>query len=1201
MWPRLLGKLPIFQQRNTISIGQYHRVSRPFLHVAANSQEFGLDLIRRKTALLDRKIRMSLKPINALASPNFAFLAKHDALLVKYGAQAERYVFEDPNTAIIKLRQFSEVLAKHAAAQTGLYLSTEDSFADVLSRLQECGVLSSEVSQLFHALRKAGNAAAHEHHGSQAEALHQLRMARTLGIWFHRAFVNDKNFKPGPFVPPPDPAQTSQEIAAELDRLRKVAADLQAVASLAQKTAADEAQSRAKAESDAKTAYDELAFALALVEETEQRAAAESLLLGQELAEEQAKAKSAPEQVQAKIQLAVVAGDKLDLDEAATRRLIDAQLVESGWEADSQLLRFGYGVRPQKGRNMAIAEWPTAHGPADYVLFVGLTPLAVVEAKREKKDVPASIEQSKRYSRGYKMSSDEIMPGGPWENYKIPFLFATNGRPYLKQIKTKSGIWFLDGRLPSNLARPLENWYTPTGLDDLLKQDLATAQEQLKLEPADYLPLWDYQKDAIRAVEDALAKGRRELLLAMATGTGKTRTAIGIVYRLIKAKRFRRVLFLVDRTALGEQAAGAFKDVKLENFQSFNDIYDVKELGDLAPDASTKLQFATIQGMVSRVLYPGDDPPPPVDCYDCIVVDECHRGYNLDLDMTDAQLGYRSEQDYISKYSRVLDHFDAVKIGLTATPALHTTELFGGPDRLPIFQYSYRQAVIDGYLIDHEPPFRIVTALAEDGMHWSQGETLKILHTKTSTVELFSTPDNVDVEVEEFNRNVITEPFNRVVCQALAKQIDPSLPGKTLIFCATDMHADMVVGLLKEAFTDQYGSVEDDAVMKITGAADKPMQLIRKFKNERLPSVAVTVDLLTTGIDVPEIVNLVFIRRVRSRILYEQMLGRATRLCKDLFGDGQPKERFMVYDAVDIYSALAPYTSMKPVVTRPNILFKQLVQELAYIDGTETLNEIKDELVAKLQQKKRALNDERLEAFVTLAGMKPEALIKTLRQLAPRQIAEWFQERPLLIAFLDSGSGTGDSDPTMLISDIADSLRRTERGYGTAKKPVDYLESFREFITANINLIPALLIVTQRPRDLTRKQLRELMLELDKAGFTETALRTAWRETTNQDIAATIIGHIRHVANGSPLVPYRDRVARAMQKILSSRPWTPPQRKWLERIGKQLEVETIVDHEALDRGEFQSQGGFTRLNKIFDGHLQELLNELTETIWQIAA
>jgi type I restriction enzyme R subunit len=1146
---------------------------------------------------------MSPTPNNAVASPNFAFLAKHDALLVRYGAQAERYVFDDPNTALIKLRQFSEVLAKLAAAQVGVYLSAEDGLTDVLSRLRDSGVLNSEVAQLFHALRKAGNAAAHEHRGTQGEALHQLRMARTLGIWFHRAFGNDKNFKAGPFVPPPDPAQASQEIATELERLRQEAVEHQAAATSARQTAAEEARQRAKAETEAKAAYDELAAALALAEESEARATAEKRRLEnleQELAKQQAAAKAASaDQVQAKIKLAVVAGDKLDLDEAATRRLIDVQLVEAGWEADSQSLSHKKGVRPQKGRNLAIAEWPTANGPADYVLFNGLTPLAVVEAKRKSKDVPASIEQAKRYSRGYKVGSDEVMPGGPWDKYKIPFLFATNGRPYLKQIKTKSGIWFLDGRSPSNNARPLETWYTPTGLGDLLKQDLAAAEEQLQQESADYLPLREYQKDAIRSVEDALAKGRRELLLAMATGTGKTRTCIGIVYRLIKAKRFRRVLFLVDRTALGEQASNAFKDVKLENYQSFTEIYDVKELGDLVPDDTTKLQFATIQGMVKRVLYPGDDPPPPADWYDCIVVDECHRGYNLDLDMSDAELNFRSEQDYISKYSRVLDHFDAVKIGLTATPALHTTELFGGPDRLPIFQYSYRQAVIDGYLVDHEPPFRIFTELAEDGMHWRPGETMKLLHTKTATIELFVTPDDVDVEVEEFNRRVITEPFNRVVCKALAEQIDPSLPGKTLIFCATDSHADMVVGLLKEAFTEQYGSVEDDAVVKITGASDKPMQLIRKFKNERLPNVAVTVDLLTTGIDVPEIVNLVFIRRVRSRILYEQMLGRATRLCEGLFGEGQPKERFMVYDAVDLYSALEPYTSMKPVVTQPNITFGQLVTELSTVTDPAALQEIKEQLVAKLQQRKRKLKDERLDQFKTLTGTEPGPLLHKLHQLEPKQIAAWFNERPTLVEFLDAR--TGDGDPTLIVSDAPDSLRRTERGYGTAKKPGDYLESFREFITTNINLIPALLVVTQRPRDLTRKQLRELMLQLDQAGFSETALRTAWRETTNQDIAATIIGHIRHAATGSPLVPYKDRVAKAMQKILSSRPWNPPQRKWLERIGKQLEVETIVDREALDRGEFQAQGGFTRLNKIFDGHLEELLHELTDTIWMIAA
>jgi type I restriction enzyme R subunit len=181
-------------------------------------------------------------------------------------------------------------------------------------------------------------------------------------------------------------------------------------------------------------------------------------------------------------------------------------------------------------------------------------------------------------------------------------------------------------------------------------------------------------------VEDGLAAGLREQLLAMATGTGKTRTCIGLSYRLVKAKRFRRILFLVDRTALGDQASNAFKDVKLENLQSFTEIYDVKELGDIVPDADTRLHIATIQGMVKRLLFADENTPSfPVDLYDAIVVDECHRGYILDQEMSEAEMTFRSEEDYISKYRRVLDHFDAVKIGLTATPALHTAEIFGKP------------------------------------------------------------------------------------------------------------------------------------------------------------------------------------------------------------------------------------------------------------------------------------------------------------------------------------------------------------------------------------------------------------------------------------------------------------------------------------------------------------------------------------------
>jgi type I restriction enzyme R subunit len=175
-----------------------------------------------------------------------------------------------------------------------------------------------------------------------------------------------------------------------------------------------------------------------------------------------------------------------------------------------------------------------------------------------------------------------------------------------------------------------------------------------------------------------------------------------------------------------------------------------------------------------------------------------------------------------------------------------------------------------------------------------------------------------------------------------------------------------------------------------------------------------------------------------------------------------------------------------------------------------------------------------------------------------------------------------------------------ETGYGTATKPEDYIESFRKYVTDNQDKIPALIVVTTRPRDLTRTQLRELKLVMDDAGFTEQNLRVAVRETTNQDIAASIIAYIRHVALGQPLVPHSERVRSAMKKILASRSWTEPQRKWLERIGKQLEHETIVDRDALDSGQFKEMGGFTRLDKVFKGELETILRDIADAMWVAA-
>lgn len=1126
------------------------------------------------------------KPI----SPNFAFLAKHDDLLVRYAMLAERYVFEDPNSSLIKQRQLAEAIARRAAAGVGAVVYPQDDFAGVIRLLSDRNAIGAEVADVFHVVRKAGNAAAHDGTGTQADALRALQLTRKLAIWFHRAFSREKDFRAGAFVPPPNPEDATKALKDELEQLRRQAALHETEAKSAKEAAKQEAARREAAEADATRAYADLEAAIELAEESEKKLDVERARFERELQQTQSTVAAQPAAItQQVIASAQEASTQLDLTEAETRLIIDQQLRDAGWEADTQLLRYSSGTRPLKNRNLAIAEWPTASGPADYALFAGLQCVGVVEAKRKNKDVSACIEQTKRYSRGIVVEN----AGGPWGDYRVPFLFSTNGRPYLRQIETKSGIWFLDARRKTNHARALEAWYTPQGLLDELALDRETAQKKLAAEPMDYLPLRDYQEDAVRAVEAGLAEERRAMLLAMATGTGKTITSISLVYRLLKAKRFRRILFLVDRSALGEQAMDTFSTERLEQNQTFADIYDVKGLGDLTVDRDTKVHIATVQSLVKRLFF--SDAPPPVDQYDCIVIDEAHRGYNLDREMTDAELTFRSEEDYISKFRRVLDHFDAVKIALTATPALHTTEIFGEP----IFTYSYRQAVVEGHLIDHEPPMQITTQLSADGIHFKRGDQMEIFASEKGAIDLVHAPDDVDLEVEQFNKQVLTENFNRVVCEELARHIEPSEPGKTLIFCATDAHADLVVKLLKAAFEKQYGEVDDDAVVKITGAADKPLELIRRYKNERLPSVAVTVDLLTTGINVPEITSLVFLRRVRSRILYDQMIGRATRLRRDLYGPGQDKDVFRIFDAVRLYEALRDYTEMKPVVQNPNITFGQLVAELLTVKNGDALREIKDQIVAKLQRRKRRMSDARREQIELLANCTVEELIRNIRGWSARETTSWFAERPHIVEALDRPN-EGDG-LYQIISRHEDEVREVSYGYGDATKPDDYLEAFRRFIAENVNAIPALLLVTKRPRDLTRKDLRELKLALDEAGYSEAKLRTAYREMTNHDIAASIIGYVRQSALGDPLVPYEQRVSRAMQRILASRRWTEPQRKWLERIGHALKADIVLDRDSLNGAAFENFGGFHYVNKVFDGKAEELLHDINEELWREGA
>ncbi|NJQ97466.1 MAG: hypothetical protein HC784_07095 [Hydrococcus sp. CSU_1_8] len=310
-------------------------------------------------------------------SPNFAFLNSHDSQLVRLGTMAERYFKEDPVTCLMKLRQFGELLAQLVAAKVGLYADAEEPQIRLLNRLSYNNLLPGEVERLFHELRMAGNNATHQRRGDHRIALSSLKYARQLGIWFHRTFTADKNFNPGAFIPPPEPSQETEVLKQELERLRLLAQENRSFAELAQAKASQEEELRQITEQLLREAEAQAQEAFQRLEQLQTQTVSQS---NQLIKQTVAKAQQAETQI--------------DLDETETRRLIDAQLRAAGWSADSENLTYNKGTRPEKGRNLAIGEYPTQNGRADYALFVGLQIVALVEAKRQCKDVSAAIDQA---------------------------------------------------------------------------------------------------------------------------------------------------------------------------------------------------------------------------------------------------------------------------------------------------------------------------------------------------------------------------------------------------------------------------------------------------------------------------------------------------------------------------------------------------------------------------------------------------------------------------------------------------------------------------------------------------------------------------------------------------------------------------------------------------------------------------------------
>lgn len=1077
---------------------------------------------------------------------NFAFLKSHFPVLANFGILAEKYCYSDSNSCIMKLGMIGETIVNLMLTYDKIKIPTDCNAVTKIKILSLQGLLTPDLSDILHALRKARNKAAHTNYENIKEGQTLLEMAYSLCEWFMQTY-GDLQYKHCKFVMP------------------------------------TEADAKSITDNDDKAAEQKM------LEETEKIAAA-------------AKAVAADE----RRKRALAAASQRQKSEAETRYMIDAQLRKVGWEADTENLRYGKGIRPQKGKNLAIAEWPTLSsagnkGRADYALFAGEKLVAVIEAKAEHKDIPSVIDyQCKEYAQNIR-PEDEKYVIAAWGKYKAPFVFATNGRPYLAQLETKSGIWFLDLRESANMPKALRGWISPDGMLKLLESDIEKADKALQTLPYDFLRdkdglnLRQYQLNAIQAAENAVINGQKNILLAMATGTGKTRTVLGMIYRFLKTGRFNRILFLVDRTALGEQAEDVFNEVKLEDLKTLNDIYDIKTLEDAVFEDETKVHIATVQGMVKRLLYNDEERQPSVTDYDLIVIDEAHRGYLLDKEMGEDELLYRDQLDYQSKYRMVIEYFDAVKIALTATPALHTTQIFGKP----VFKYTYREAVIEGYLVDYDAPHKIKTQFNTEGIKYNKGETLAlydpVTHEITNSEVL---QDEMNFDVEKFNKQIITLSFNRTVLEEIARDIDPEdvMQGKTLIYAVDDEHADLIVKILKEIYTN-YG-IDNDAIMKITGSVAggnkrKVQEAIKRFKNERFPSIAVTVDLLTTGIDVPEITTLVFMRRVKSRILFEQMLGRATRLCPKI-----NKTHFEIYDSVGVYDSLEEVNTMQPVSADPKTTFAQLLDGLEVLEDEAHIKNTVAQIIAKLQRVKRRLTKEEVNEFKDLAaGLTVEGFIQKIESLPAAEARNTLLMEASLLEMLDDKHGHGGY--TKVISDKQDKFLIRERGFGkNEQRPEDYIEAFEDFVKNNVNEIAALNIICTRPKELTRETLKSLRMALAQNGFTTQQLNTAVSEITSEEITADIISLVRRYAIGSPLVSHQARIRRAVDKLKKAHNFSRVELNWLSRIESYLLNESVMNVKVFDEDErFKTNGGYKRLNQIFRNNLEGIITELNEYLY----
>lgn len=881
------------------------------------------------------------------------------------------------------------------------------------------------------------------------------------------------------------------------------------------------------------------------------------------------------------------------------KQLIDPKLKAAGW----RIVPFSPTKPLTQYDGCAIEEYPTENGPADYALCVNGQILGVVEAKKLTLGPQNVLTQAERYSRGA-TTSPLIFRG-----YRVPFLYSTNGEI----------IWHHDIRHSLSRSHTVARFHTPAALAEKLNCDEHAAYQRLVQAPNDHPKLREYQRDANTAIETAITNQKHRMLVAMATGTGKTFTMVNQVYRLMKAGVAQRILFLVDRRALAAQAVLAFASFEPEPGLKFDRIYEVYsqrfQRGDFdeeqkydpkvlpaayLTDPQPGLAFvyvSTIQRMTinlfgrDAIMGTGDEEIDddaneldiPIHAFDLIIADECHRGYS-------------TKESAI--WRKTIDHFDATKIGLTATPAAHTMGTFNEI----VYRYEYARAVREGYLVDYDV-MAVRSNVRMNGIFLREGEEVGIVNPESGAKQLDLIEDEREFPSAEVEQKITSPDSNRKILDeiktwALQHEQETGRFPKTLIFAANDLphtsHADQLVDLARDAF-----GRGDSFVQKITGRVDRPLQRIREFRNRTQPGIVVTVDMLSTGVDIPDLEGIVLLRPIKSRILFEQMLGRGTRK-GERFPD---KSHFTVFDCFD--GTLLAYFRQATAITAdpPDTELKTIVEVIEDIWANRDRDYNIRRLVKRLQRINKSMSAEARESFATYI---PNGDVGQYAANLPASLSRDFSGTMALLrnkSFQDLLLNYQRAPRTFLVAheteDTVISTWLIRGADGQEYRPEDYLTAFARFVRENPNKIDAIRILLNRPKDWSTTALAELRQKLAATPlrFTEEHLRKA-HEIHYRKALVDIISMVKHAANEQqPLFNAEERVKLAFAKVTAGKSFTPDQQQWLGLIEAHLIQNLTIDASDFDLlPVFNRRGGLSQATRVFAGQLGDIIHRLNEAI-----